>query len=266
MSEAQSFERDSVTGGFFGPLRHVYYLTDHRIRQQASSYALGFFWWVLDPILNTAILYVVTTLVMNIRSSNLAMFLLTGLVMYRFLQSAITGACNSLSQAMVLSSRLYVPKYKFVVRDFCVEFVDFMIGLAFIIALSIFVGQAHIKPFELFYVLLVATVFALASSSLVSLFNTFVSDVRVVLSYAFRALFFLSGTFFGLDRVPEEWRSLFLANPFALLIHELRVALILPQPLDYLRLSVLLLVSLMFGALGFFLLWKFDRVVPKYAS
>jgi lipopolysaccharide transport system permease protein len=264
MSHAQFVERESATRGFWAPIWHLYYLTDHRVRQQTKGYALGFLWWFFDPLINTAILYVVFAVVLQVRTPNLVLFLLTGLLIYRFLQTSITSAGGSLIPAMALSSRLYVPKNIFVVRDVAAQFVQFLIGLVFIIAMIFVFGEAYIKPLQLAYVVLVAGTFALASASIVAFVSSVFRDLRVLLGYVFRALFFLSGIFFTLDQVPEEWRGVFLANPFALLIHELRIALLDPGPLDYGMLTILLGASLLLGVLGFFLLWKFDRILPKY--
>jgi lipopolysaccharide transport system permease protein len=266
MSEAQSIEPVASASGLWRQIRYLYYLTDHRIRQQNKSYALGFLWWILDPIINTGILYVVKTLILPSKTPNLALFLLTGLLMYRFVQTAITNANQSLLQAMTLSSRLYVPKSVFVIRDVASQFIQFLIGLVFIMVMVIAFGDPHIKPLQLLYVLFVAVMFSLAASSLVAGASIVVRDLRVVLGYVFRALFFLSGIFYTIERVPEEWRSAFLANPFALLIQQLRVAILTPDPLDYVRLTILLGVSLLLGAAGFYFLWKYDRVLTKYAS
>jgi len=265
MSETKSIEVNPRSGDIWRQLLYIYHLTDHRIRQQTRGYTLGFIWWIIDPLVNTGILYIVTTMVIASRTSSLAMFLLSGLMMYRFLQTAINGACGSLNQAMILSSRLYVPKYIFVVRDVAGELAQFLIGVAFIIVMVLLLGNAHIKPLQLLYVLVVATTFALASASVVALVSLVFRDLRVILGYIFRALFFLSGTFFGLDRVPEEWRTAFLSNPFALLMHEFRISLMMPRSLDFGMLTILFAASLALGAVGFGLLWKFDRILPKYA-
>ncbi|MEM7191309.1 MAG: ABC transporter permease, partial [Pseudomonadota bacterium] len=175
------------------------------------------------------------------------------------------GGLTSLNQAMALSSRLYLPKYVFVVRDVTTQFVQFLIGLAFVIVLIMLFSETNLKPLGLAYVVLVAGTFALSAASVVALVSTFFSDLRVLLGYLFRALFFLSGIFFSLDQVPEEWRTAFLSNPFALLIQEMRLAILYPAPIDYGWLTILFCVSLLVGVLGFFVLIKFDRVLPKYA-
>jgi homopolymeric O-antigen transport system permease protein len=264
MSHTQSREHVPKRG-FWGFVRYLYHLTDHRIRQQTKSYALGFLWWIIDPIVNTAILYVVTTTILGVRTPGHAFFLLTGLMMYRFLQSAINSSCVSLTPVLALSARLYLPKYIFVLRDFAAQMTQFLIGVAFLIfMLSLFGDPSNIKVGQLIIVIAVAATFALASCSVTALVSLVISDFRVILGYVFRALFFLSGTFFTLDRVPEEWRTVFLANPFALLIHEMRVALMLPDSLDIIFLAVLLGASVVMGTIGFLLLLKFDRILPKY--
>ena len=109
--------RSSSRAGLAGSLEYIYRLTLMQVRQSVKTYTFGVFWWLADPVVNTVILYLITVVVMGRRTQDMAVFLLAGLLMFRYLQTAINGACTSLAPAIALSSRLYVPKYAFVVRD-----------------------------------------------------------------------------------------------------------------------------------------------------
>lgn len=257
-------DRSMFGSPWVGMVEYIYRLTLVRIRQSVRSYTLGVIWWLADPVINTVILYVVTVTLLGRRTEDTAVFLLCGLLMFRFLQTAINGACASLAPALALSTRLYVPKYAFVVRDILAEMLKFAIGIAFVAALATVLGVARFSAAETLIVTVVAVLFALGTASVVALLTALVQDTRVVIGYVFRALFFVSGTFFSLDQVPEEWRSVFLMNPFALLMHEFRLAVIYPQALDLAWLVALSLTSVAVGAVGFALLARFDRVLPKY--
>ena len=125
-------------------------------------------------------------------------------------------------------------------------------------------GVGDFSLTETLVVTFVAILFSLASASMVALTTAVVPDIRVVIGYVFRALFFVSGTFFSLDQVPEKWQSVFLMNPFALLIHEFRLAILLPEAIDLAWLGILSLISIVIGTAGFYWLTRFDRVLPKY--
>ena len=127
-------------------LRLIYRLSLIRIRREASRYTLGFFWWFADPLINTAILYVIMTKVFATRTENMALFLLTGLLIFRFLQTSITGACTSLQPALRLSQRLYVAKHPFVIRDVISQFFKYAIGSVVLLGRNIYCGQ--VCPFQ----------------------------------------------------------------------------------------------------------------------
>ena len=249
---------------FFEYINYIYQLMLIRMRQDVRNYTFGLIWWFLDPIINTAILYVVTVILLGSRTEDMAMFLLSGLLMYRYLQTAINGAAVSLNRAMVLSNRLYVPKYVFVIRDVAAETYKFLIGVVFIVILTFILGNQNFSLWETLLVCSVAILFALAVAPLVAFASALVADTRVVISYLFRALFFISGTFFSLERVPEDLRSIFLLNPFALLLHEFRLAVLSPDGLDLGWLMSLAAISLLIAIAGFRLLISFDRKLPKY--
>jgi ABC-type polysaccharide/polyol phosphate export permease len=245
-------------------LRFIYYLTVIHLQNEIRNYSLGFFWWFIDPLVNTAIFYVLTTVIMHVRDENVALYLLIGLLVFRFLQSAITGGAGSLRPAFRLSQRIYLPKYVFVVSDVLAEAFKFLVGTAVVIALLLLLGRGDISLPHLALVTVVAFLFSLGCASIVSVFVSLITDLQIVIQYGFRLLFFISGTFFMLDQVPEQWRTVFLLNPFALLIHEYRSALLLPDAPNYGLLAVLTVVSLALLAIGQWILVRFDRVLPKY--
>ncbi|MDX2287578.1 MAG: ABC transporter permease [Hyphomicrobiaceae bacterium] len=247
-----------------GSLQYLLHLTHVRMRQDVRAYSLGLVWWYLDPVINTLVLYWVVAVVLGLRTDDMMIFLLTGLLMFRYLQGTITQSCNSLNPAMTLSSRVYVPKLAFVLRDVLAETLKFVIGVAFLLMLALVLGNFHASALEVIAVIAVAVVFATGAATLVSFASALVRDVRPVIGYVFRALFFLSGTFFALDKVPEEWRTVFLLNPFALLMHEFRLAVNSSQGLDWGLLGALFLVSSILTAIGVTALVRFDRKFPKY--
>lgn len=263
-SSKQKHQGAAVTLAGMDGLQYVYHLTRVKMRQDVRMYSLGLVWWYLDPVINTLLLYFVMAVVLGKRTDETAIFLLTGLLMFRFLQSAITASCSSLNPALTLSSRIYVPKLAFVLRDCLAESIKLVVGVVFLFILAIVLGLRHISVPEVFAVTLVAVLFATGAASLVSLTAVFVRDVRPIIGYVFRALFFVSGTFFSLEQVPEKYRTLFLANPFALLMHEFRLAVTSPAGLDYGALSILAISSVAMLTLGAALLLRFDRQIPKY--
>ena len=243
---------------------YIYHLTMIKVRNEFKSYSLGLLWWYVDPIVNTAVLYVVTVSILHQRSEGGALAMMAGMQMFRYLQSAIMGACNSLQQAIQLSARLYVPKYSFVIRDVAAETLKLTVGIAVLLFFLLGWKIAEFSLLETIVVIIVACTFVTGVSSIVALFSALIRDVRMVIGYILRVLFFLSGLFYGLDQVPEAWRTFFLLNPFALLVHEFRLAVISSEGIDYGWLGLLFVVSLGIGWIGFWALFKFDRELPKY--
>jgi len=245
-------------------LEYICRLTVVQIRQSVKNYTFGIVWWLADPVINTVILYLVTVVVMGRRTQDTAVFLLVGLLMFRFLQTAISGACTSIIPAIGLSNRLYIPKHAFVIRDVLAEMLKLFIGILLLfMGISLF-DIGHFSILQTLIVTFVAVLFTLASASIVALVTAIIPDFRLIVGYTFRALFFVSGTFFSLERVPEEWKNLFLMNPFALLMHELRIAMIYPDSLNLNLLGNLILISLAMGVIGYFWLVRLDRSLPKY--
>lgn len=235
-----------------------------KLNEEISRYNLVFLWWFIDPLINTAVLYVIMVPILGLRDDETAIFLLSGLIIWRLTISCLQGATNSIRSNHSLSLKIYIHKAAFVIRDVTSEMLKFMIAILVLLLVLVLLGNKTFNFGLLAVVILTAMLFCYAVSPWMAMAGALLSDLGRIVGYIFRLLFFVSGIFFPLSKVPLEWQSTFLLNPFALLIYQFREALLRSEP-DILthNLIGLTLFCLIFGAIGYYLLNRYNRILPK---
>ena len=80
--------------------RHYKNLIVHKawadFRAEAERTYLGVLWWILDPLINMVIFYLVFGVFLKMGTNDFIPFLLTGLVVWRFIEATVVRASNSL--------------------------------------------------------------------------------------------------------------------------------------------------------------------------
>src|SRR5690606_5346101 len=80
------------------------YLVTSGLRAQHRNSFLGYFWWLLDPLLGVVIYYFVVAIVFRRGGGDYVLSLVIGMIVWRFLQSAVVGGTKSIvSQAGIIS-------------------------------------------------------------------------------------------------------------------------------------------------------------------
>jgi lipopolysaccharide transport system permease protein len=234
------------------------------LRTEAARGYLGVLWWVIEPILYMCVFYVIAAHLFNRGDANFVMFLLTGLITWKWFASSVNAGGNSLLANGALINQVYLPKIVFPLIVIAINtfkfFVIFILFIVFILFMSI-------KP-SLTWVLLPIVVltqlfFITSVASLLAAIMPFFPDLRFILDNILLMLLFLSGIFFDINNIPEPLRAYLLLNPMALLITMYRKLLLDGLPPDFTQLLAIISISLMILILAMWLLHRFDRVYPK---
>ncbi len=112
-------------------------------------------------------------------------------------------------------------------------------------------------------VLLVELVLILGTACLLAAAMPFLPDLEVVLGHLFRMLFFVSGVFYSIDSIPEEYRFYMRLNPMGSLIESYRMILLEDRIPGWEPLAIIAGVSCVALAVGFAIIRRFDRQYPR---
>jgi len=198
---------------------------DLRSRFQATS--LGVLWSALNPALTAVVVFVVFGRVVRLGVENYGLFVLAAVVPWGFLAGCVTQAASSLLRHRALVGQVRMPRAPIVVAVALGNLPALLIGLVLVAVVGFF-HDGSIQRWLVWLPLAVVTqlTFVVGVGLLAAVATAFFRDVEYLLAAAIRAAFFLSPNLYPIQRVPEQWRALYLMNPMTGILEMYRAPLL----------------------------------------
>lgn len=234
------------------------------LRAEASRGYLGVLWWVIEPVMYMGVFYVAFAHLLNRGDENFVIFLLTGLIVWKWFHATLNTGANSLLANAGLMNQVYVPKIIFPLTNIAVNTFKFMITLALLLVFLQFTTARVTWAWTLLPVLaLTQLLLIVAVTSLLAAVMPFFPDLRVILDNVLTMFLFLSGIFFDIAKLPVNVQGYLLLNPMAVLIVMYRKVLLEGVPPDWQQVFGILLLSAAVMILAAWFFRRFDRIYPK---
>ena len=154
-------------------------------------------------------------------------FVLSGLLIWNFVVSAITRGGNSLIGASHLISKVYFPRLVIPLSNVVTDLVDFTLSAALLIPLMIWYRVAPgVEIVLLPLVVLLAAVFALGAGLWVAALNIEYRDIRIVIPWILQIAMYATPVVYPLSALPERYRAIAVWNPMAGIVEAFRATLV----------------------------------------
>jgi len=231
------------------------------LKADASKFYLGYFWWIIEPLLYVAVFYLVFEVVLQFGRGEFLLFLICGKIPFLWFSKSITQASNSITQNKGLIGQTVVPKTIFPFISIQEVLYKQWLVFAVMLAVTIFYGHPPEWPWLWLIPLIVVQYQLIIACSLVGAFLvSLIPDFRKIISMGMLFLMFASGIFWDINTITnQEIREyILLYNPLAFLIDGYRQVLIEQSMYDLNHLSLLAFLLSTFVFLGHTLLQKFD--------
>src|SRR5690554_5151984 len=85
----------------------LYYLVKTGLKAEHRNSYLGYFWWLLDPLLNVLVYYFLVVIILNRGGENYAVFLVIGLVVWRMISSTVNSSARSIMRYSSIINQVY---------------------------------------------------------------------------------------------------------------------------------------------------------------
>lgn len=208
----------------------IAFKTYANLKRDIDKTYLGTLWWVLEPVLTTAVLYVVFTYIQHTKTQAFIVFLLIGNVVYGHFSSSINTGAGALIANAGLMQQVRLPKSLYPIIAVCNLTWKFLFSLVVIFPMLWLLHCPVSLPYLALPLLLAFQVFAVVGFSLpFAILMPFFQDARTLLSTLLNVGFWISGILFPIEMVPPAWRPWFYLNPAATLIDGYRTVLIHAQ-------------------------------------
>ena len=272
---AQALRRGpSASGGDvrrFVDLTYTLALIDFKLRFFGS--VLGYVWTPLRPLMLFGVLYFVFTQVIKFGADvkHYPVYLLTSIVLFTYFAETTSSGLQSLIQRETLLRKMRFPR---LVIPLSVALTAlFNLGMN-LVAVLVFALASGVKPrwswLQLPVLVLALTMLAVGLAMLLSALYVRYRDMRPIWEVVLQILFYASPVLYVLGALPDSIERALLANPIAVILTQMRHALLDPDAPTAayaigpdVRLLVPLGVVVGLFALGS---WVFTREAPRIAE
>lgn len=238
------------------------------LRSEVSRTYLGYAWWVLEPALLVAALYLVFGVFFSRSTENFVAFLLLGKVPFLWFSKSVMNSANSLRSGRGMMAQVSITKVFFpllvIFQDLVKQGFVFMLMLVFLVLYGI---EPGLQWLYIFFLMIVELLLIIACGLVVAAVTTFVPDFRYLVATGMMILMFGSGIFYDYEAVilPQH-REMFLMNPMALLLKNYRQVMMDLQAPDWLPLLAIALVSVVVILIMYRIFQMADNAFARLAA
>ena len=233
-------------------------------RAEAERTYLGVLWWVLEPLINMCIYYLVFGVFLNRGTEDFIPFLLTGLVAWRWFNVAVLRAAKSVLGNVNLVRQLSFKKLIFPIIAVVTCSFEFVFSLLLLFTFLWYYGYGlsiHFAAFPL--LLLIELLFILGFALPLSALVPFVPDLARLIEYGLRIAFYMSGVLYAVTSLPPKAQAVLRFNPAIPIIDGFRDVLMYGRWPQWTDLFVVTSLSIGGIVIGLMLLSRFDLLFAK---
>jgi ABC-2 type transport system permease protein len=272
--EAREIRGPSAFGG--GWRRFLYLtwmigLTEYRLTYFGS--VLGYLWSLMRPLMLFGVLYVVFSHVLRFGGDikDYPVLLLLNLVLFNFFTDATGRSVEAVVESEALVRKMHFPRLVIPLSRVLTATLNLLLNLVavfvFVLAYGVHPGWTWLLlPVLLLPLIALTSAVAMLLSSLYPRFR----DVAPIWAVVSTILFYGTPVLYVIDKVPESFRRLVLANPIACILEQTRRWIVDTHARGAADLiggpAWALIPAAVFVAICVLGVWVFDHEAPRVAE
>lgn len=245
----------------------LYQATRASYLAQEKNSSLGLVWHLLNPLLMTAVLFLVFRRVQFLQGiEHYPLFILVGLIHYNFFINATARAATGFLGSRPLVLNTTVPLELLVLRQTSIEGLTLLVEVVLVLVLGLFMGVdltvlAWLYPLVFLFTLALT----LGASLFLCALVVFFSDLNYIWGVFCRLLFFLTPVFFSAEIAGDGLaRWVLELNPLTRLIDVARAALIYGGAVSSADIGLMVIGPLLMLAFGVVVFRAARARIPDY--
>jgi len=236
--------------------------SDLKVKYQSS--VLGFAWSMLNPLLMMLVLYAVFNNIFRFEQEHFALYLLIGIIAWRFLANGTMTAMSSIVGKPSLVTKIFIPREVLTFSMAMSAFISSILEFAVLIPLLLILGVSlsfTVLLFPVIHILFFVMVYGV-SLVLASLY-VYYRDLNQIWDILLQVGFYLAPIIYPLSLVPEKYIFYYMLNPVTRLMVMYRDILLyntIPSALDFIIVAMCGLIFLIIGTI------IFGKLSPGFAE
>jgi ABC-type polysaccharide/polyol phosphate export permease len=195
------------------------------MKRTHSDTVLGQLWWIIDPLFQMAIYFVLVAVIFRRATPDFPLFLFAAILPWKWLSTGLSAATVSVTGREGLIRQLQFPKIVLPAAATLATTVSFIFSL---VALALmYVPYVHrLSPWILAIpiIAVVQLVFILAVGTILAALNAFYRDVQNTLGHVVRLWFYVSPALYSVEHISPDsnFRKLLPLNPMTPILESYR--------------------------------------------
>jgi lipopolysaccharide transport system permease protein len=200
-------------------------ISDLKVKYQSS--VLGFAWSLINPLLIMLVLYLVFSNAFREAQEHFALYILIGIVSWRFMAIGTTSAMISIVTKPSLVTKIYIPRQILVLSSVLSSFISSILEFLVLVPMLLILG-AGISPYLLLFPLIHLIYFMIiyGVSLVLAALYVYYRDLNQIWDVLMQMGFFLSPIVYPLSTVPQQYMSYYMLNPVTAIIQMYRSTLL----------------------------------------
>ena len=195
-------------------------LVKRDLKSRYKGSVLGFFWMLLNPLLQLFIYTIVFSTIMRMGIDKFYLFLFVALVPWLFFSTCLTGGTGVIFSQQDMVKKIYFPREVLPISYTVSQFVNMLLSFI-VIFVVIYISGVTIHFNALIYlpiVMIIEFILALGITYIVSSLNVYFRDLEHILGILSMAWMYLTPILYPVDLVPEQYMKIIYLNPMTSII------------------------------------------------
>jgi len=252
-------KKNGVIKTFLRNREYIFFYARVILKTNVAGSYLGFLWLFISPLMFMLIYSFIVLVVFKSSQENFNVFVLIGLTSWSLFSNTVLMGATAIVRNKSIFEQVYFHKSIYPMIYLLSNTYQFLISFILVIIFLLFSKIPltwHVA--EMAPVLLVQMLFTLGCTLIISHFGVYVFDLRNVLDFVLRFLFYLSPVMWNPQMLNPRIANLLQWNPMAVIINAYRACLMYHSSPNYLHLLIITLVSCVLIFSGHNLISKYE--------
>lgn len=226
---------------------------DFKVRYKRSM--LGMLWSILNPVLMMLVQYMVFSRLFRGGIDNIALYILSGSVIFNFFTEAVNQALGSIVYSASLITKVYVPKYIYPISKVLSSTVNFFISLLPLLAVMVLTGEEFTKALLVLpFLIICVIVFSMGIGMLLATSMVFFRDTQFLWGIFSLLWMYMTPLFYPESLMDVSLHWIFDINPmyyYVNFIRDITMFGMSPEPKEYMFCAVFAVAAFAAGSYVF---------------
>ena len=243
---------------------YLAYSVKSNLKAELSNTVLGYFWWLLDPLLYMVIYTFLVQVIFKRATPAFPVYVFCALLPWKLATKTLSGSTTCIKSNASIIKQVYLPKFILPLVLLLTNTIKLLFGLLLILVMLLIFKIAFTwHMIEFIPVLFVFILFYYSLATLFSHFGVLFQDLQNLTAYILMFWFFSSPAMWDLGLLPESWHKIIWLNPNVTFFMSFRNVFMYGKSPYYLNLLILLAISLVITFIGIVTLYRSDKNYSK---